>query len=69
MAGKNKPRPKSSKKPSSQAKGEQHFVRGVLVRGEAVQEGADLVPGATHEVIESDEAGDATIRRKRFSAA
>jgi hypothetical protein len=69
MAGKNKPRAKSSKKPASQSKDEQHFVRGVLVRGDAVGKGAPLVPGATHEVIGADEAGDAIIRRKRFSAA
>jgi hypothetical protein len=69
MAGKTKPRPKRSKKTASQSKSEQHFTRGVLVRGEAVQKGAALVPGATHEVIGVGAAGSAILRRKRFSVA
>jgi len=69
MAGKKKAPTKASKKPASPSKHNQYFTRGVIVRGEAVPEGAALVPGATHEVIAVDEAGDAVIRRKRFSAA
>ncbi|HEX8076478.1 MAG TPA: hypothetical protein VF511_01590 [Chthoniobacterales bacterium] len=69
MAGKSKSRSKGSKKSAGQSKSEQHFTRGVLVRGEAVRKGAALVPGATHEVIAAGEAGAALLRRKRFSAA
>lgn len=69
MAGKNKPRSGARKKPARPSKPAQHFTRGVIIRGEAVPEGAALVPGATHEVIAVDKAGDAVIRRKRFSAA
>jgi hypothetical protein len=69
MAGKKKAAGKASKKPARPSKHAQHFTRGVMVRGEAVPEGASLVPGATHEVIAVDKAGDAVIRRKRFSAA
>jgi len=44
----------------------EHFVEGVLSRGEAVPAGQDLPPGATHETV--DAAPDkAVLRRKRFS--
>jgi len=46
---------------------EEAFTEGVLKRGEAVPEGEDLPPGATHEVVE-DEDGKKTVRRRRFSA-
>ena len=69
MAGKKKARTKASKKSPSPSKHKEHFTRGVLVRGEAVPEGAALVPGATHEVVGIDQAGNSVIRRRRFSAA
>jgi hypothetical protein len=46
---------------------EEAFAEGVLARGEAVPEGEELPPGATHEVVE-DEDGKRTVRRRRFSA-
>jgi hypothetical protein len=69
MAGKNKARKNAPKKPASPSKDKEHFTRGVMVRGEAVPKGASLVAGATHEIIAADQAGNAVIRRKRFSLA
>jgi hypothetical protein len=46
---------------------EQAFTEGVLTRGEAVPEGEELPPGATHEVVENED-GKRTVRRRRFSA-
>ena len=66
MGTKSKPRRKAPRKHALKPK--EHFVKGVLVRGEAVPEGQPLVPGATHEVNASD-PDHPTIRRKRFSLA
>lgn len=46
---------------------EQRFVADLIARGEAVPEGEELPPGATHEIVE-DECGRKTVRRKRYSA-
>jgi hypothetical protein len=43
------------------------FVRGILVRREAVQAGEKLPPGATHEIIGHDEAGSPVLKRRRYS--
>jgi hypothetical protein len=59
----------AKKKPASPSKAKEHFVRGVIVRGEAVPKGEPLVPGATHEVIATDQEGNLAIRRRRFSLA
>ena len=69
MPGKKSARTKAPKKSAGPSKSEEHFTRGVLVRGEAVAKGAALVPGATHEVVGADETGKAIIQRKRFSVA
>ena len=50
-------------------KAKKHFVKGVIVRGEAVPKGKPLAPGVTHEVTGTDRKGNATIQRKRFSLA
>jgi hypothetical protein len=50
-------------------KSSEHFVRGILTRGEAAEapEGK-LPPGATHEIVEKDEQGQPKkIVRRRFS--
>jgi hypothetical protein len=46
---------------------QRRFVADLESRGEAVPEGEELPPGATHEIVE-DEHGHKTVRRKRFSA-
>jgi len=46
---------------------EDAFEEGVLTRGEAVPEGEDLPPGATHEVVEGED-GKKSVRRRRFSS-
>ena len=47
----------------------EHFVHGVLVRGEAAKAvRGKLPPGVTHEIIEGCNEGDLPkIRRRRFS--
>jgi len=47
----------------------QTFTRGVIIRGEAAKpdEGGDLPPGATHEIVGEDEKGLPVIERRRFS--
>ena len=42
------------------------FEEDLEVRGEAVPEGEELPPGATHEIMDEDEQ---TVRRRRFSAS
>ncbi len=49
------------------ADAEQRYITDLIARGEAVPEGEELPPGATHEIVE-DESGRKTVRRKRFSA-
>jgi hypothetical protein len=45
------------------------FTADLLARGEAVEApGGSLPPGATHEVVGTDEQGAPIIRRRRFSA-
>ncbi len=56
----------------SQKEAERHFVRGVLIRGEAAKtRRGKLPPGATHEIVEEPEtqAELPKIRRRRFSLA
>ena len=71
MGGKRKARRKvaSPCKPASTAKAKEHFVKGVIVRGEAGPKDKALTPGATHEVTGTDRKGNPTIQRKRFSIA
>jgi hypothetical protein len=44
------------------------FASGVVGRGEAVDAGAPLIPGATHEIVGHDANGEPVLKRKRFSA-
>jgi hypothetical protein len=46
---------------------EQRYIDDLIARGEAVPEGEELPPGATHEIV-VDEHGRRTVRRKRYSA-
>ena len=46
---------------------EERFVDDLLSRGEAVEEGQPLPPGATHEIVR-DAQGRRTARRVRFTA-
>lgn len=46
----------------------EHFVRGVITRGEAAKPVAgELPPGATHEIVEENEGELPKIKRRRFS--
>jgi len=49
---------------------EERFIDDLIERGEAVPEGEELPPGATHVVVteETDEGPQRKVRRKRFSA-
>ena len=47
---------------------EELFVRGLRERGEAVHEGDELPPGATHEIVEGGEDAPRKVKRRRFSA-
>jgi hypothetical protein len=67
MGVKRKARKNGPKKRASPSKPEEHFVKGVIIRGEAVSKGQPLVPGATHEVIATTREGKSELRRKRFS--
>jgi hypothetical protein len=53
--------------PEARPDEEQRFIDDLIARGEAVPEGQELPPGATHEIV-VDEQGHRTVRRKRFSA-
>jgi len=44
-----------------------HFVRGILVRGEAVRAGQALPSSATHEIVQDQPGSLPTLRRRRFS--
>jgi hypothetical protein len=46
---------------------EQRFIDDLIARGEAVPEGEELPPGATHVIVYDDD-GRRTVRRKRFSS-
>jgi hypothetical protein len=45
---------------------EERFINDLIARGEAVPEGEDIPPGATH-IIVHDQSGRRTVRRVRFS--
>lgn len=47
---------------------QEHFVTGVLTRGEAAQPGQEeLEPGQTHRIVGEDEYGKPKIKREKFS--
>ncbi|MGE5829889.1 MAG: hypothetical protein ACM30G_16225 [Micromonosporaceae bacterium] len=46
---------------------EERLIEELVSRGEAVPEGTELPPGATHEIVRDDQ-GRRHLRRKRFSA-
>lgn len=49
---------------------QRQFKLGVMARGEAaVAKDGELPPGATHEIVGTDEKGEPLIRRRRFSLA
>ena len=43
------------------------FEQGIITRGEAVQAGSPLPPGATHEIVGKARDGSPILKRKRFS--
>jgi len=43
------------------------FEQGILARGEAVEAGKPLPPGATHEIVGWRRGGAPILKRKRFS--
>jgi len=49
------------------AAAKESFERGILSRGEAVEKGAPLRPGTTHEIIPGKPGGPSALKRKRFS--
>ena len=55
--------------PNADAEASEHFVRGVITRGEAISpiEGP-LPPGVTHEIVKEEVGESPVIRRRRFSA-
>jgi hypothetical protein len=62
---------KNSKKapPTRQQAAADHFVQGLLARGEAVYpQNGKLPPGATHAIIGKDKDGKPIVERRRFSA-
>ena len=65
-----KPLPKDSastgpNRPAS----ERQFVKGLAIRGEAAKSAEGKLPsGATHEIIEENEQGELTVKRRRLSA-
>jgi hypothetical protein len=53
---------------ASEQSPEELFVRGLLVRGEAVpEETKELPPGATHRVVKEQPGERPEVRRQRFS--
>lgn len=46
---------------------ERQFVEATIVRGEAVEAGQPVPPGATHEIVKRDEFGQPILKRRRFS--
>ena len=48
---------------------EEHFVRGLIARGEAAKPDKDgkLPPHATHEIVEEREGELPKVRRRRYS--
>lgn len=71
VPGKQKPGKATPARRPCEKEAEEHFVRGVLIRGEAVKtRRGKLPPGATHEIVEEpDEEELPKIRRRRFSLA
>jgi hypothetical protein len=57
----------SAEKDAHSGRAEERFIEDLISRGEAVPEGEELPPGATHEVV-IDDQGARTVRRKRFTA-
>jgi hypothetical protein len=46
----------------------QKYEQGIVTRGEAVEAGKPLPPGATHEITGHRPDGSPILKRKRFSA-
>lgn len=44
------------------------YERGIMARGEAVEAGKSLPPGATHEITGRSPEGSPILKRRRFSA-
>lgn len=57
------PRPSTAKVAAAKRK----FEQGIVARGEAVQAGQPLTPGATHVIVGKTAAGTPILKRKRFS--
>jgi hypothetical protein len=63
-------RPAPRSRPSSPPSGTdaaRAFVEATIVRGQAVEKGTPLPPGATHEIVGRDETARPILKRKRFS--
>jgi hypothetical protein len=55
--------------PDTAGEAEEHFVRGLLARGEAAKRvDGELPAEATHEIVEEPEGELPKVRRRRFSA-
>jgi hypothetical protein len=59
---------KTTKKVTREQTAADHFVKGLLTRGEAAypQDGK-LPPGATHAIVGKDKDGKPIVERRRFS--
>ena len=55
--------------PTDDEEARHRFEDDLEVRGEAVPEGEELPPGATHEIVDEEGDGEPTVRRRRFSAS
>ena len=55
--------------PTDDEEARHRFEDDLEIRGEAVPEGEELPPGATHEIVEEDGDGERTVRRRRFYAS
>jgi hypothetical protein len=67
-----RPEPENGHTPAADAdvearRAEERFIADLISRGEAVPEGEELPPGATHEIVRDDQ-GRRTARRVRFKA-
>ena len=69
--GKERPENAGPVRRPSEREAAQHFVRGLLIRGEAARaRRGKLPPGATHEIVEEPEEEELPkLRRRRFSLA
>lgn len=59
---------KAAAEPERVKAASEHFVRGLVTRGEAAKPvDGELPPGATHEIVEEKDGDLPKIKRRRFS--